>query len=403
MRALRMRAMFLLAALVVAGCSSSPSPVLPPVPLPAFEPSVKITTQWRSEIGRGARYYYLRYQPVFDGDLGYLADYRGGIYAFDVATGEVRWRRDLNLSLTSGLSLQEGRLLLGSNEGDVLALDPKDGHELWRSEVSSEVLAPPQSAQGTVVVRSVDGRLFALDAQTGKRRWVFERSVPLLTLRGNSAPLIVNDMVLLGSDNGKLTALTLKDGIELWETPIAVPVGRTELERIIDIDVDLMVIDDLIYAVTYQGRLAAVQLENGRIRWVQDMSSYAGMTADDYRIYITDAESQVLALNRMSGAILWRQEKLLRRRLTGPALQGDYVVVADYDGYIHWLDREDGHIVGRKLLNEVAYLFEEDWQQDDSGYYDRERNILANPVVYRDSLIVDDRFGITSAYRLSGS
>ncbi len=398
-----MRIFFFLIALIIVGCSSSPSPVLPPVSLPDFEPTASMVTEWRSDVGRGARYFYLRYKPVFDGDTGYMADYEGTIYAFDVKTGDQRWHRDLNLKLTSGLSLEEGRLLLGSNLGDVIALDPKDGHELWRSKVSSEVLTPPLSQQGLVVVRSIDGHLYALDAANGKRRWIFESSVPLLTLRGNSAPLIVNDMVLMGSDNGKLTALTLKDGIELWETAIAVPAGRTELERIIDIDVDLIVVDDLIYAATYQGRLAALQLENGRIRWVQDMSSYAGMTADAYRIYITDAESQVLALNRMSGAILWRQEKLLRRQLTGPVLHGDNVAVADYDGYIHWLDREDGHIVNRILLNEVAYQFDEEWQQDDSGYYDRERNILANPVVYQDMLIVNDRFGIMSAYSYSDS
>jgi len=398
-----MRVAVFLIALLVMGCSSSPSPVLPPVDLPEFEPSIAINTEWRSEVGRGARYFYLRYKPVFDGEVGYLADYQGSIYAFNVNSGDLLWHKDLNLKLTSGLSLQEGRLLLGSNVGEVIALNPKDGEELWRSKVSSEVLTPPLSEQGYVIVRSIDGHLYALDAATGKRRWIFERSVPLLTLRGNSAPLIVNDMVLLGSDNGKLTALTLKDGLELWETPIAVPTGRTELERIIDIDVDLKVVDDLVYAVTYQGRLAAIQLDNGRIRWVQDMSSYAGMTADAYRIYITDADSQVLALNRMSGAILWRQEKLLRRNLTGPTLHGDNVAVADYDGYIHWLDREDGHLVARVLLNEVAYQFDEDWQQDQSGYYDRERNILANPVVYQNMLIVNDRFGIMSAYSFADS
>jgi len=398
-----MRAVFFLIVFILAGCSSSPSPVLPPVDLPIFKPGLEITTEWRNKVGRGARYFYLRYKPVFDGDVGYLADYAGSIYAFDVNSGDVLWYKDLNIKLTSGLSLEEGRLLLGTNVGEVIALNPEDGKELWRSQVSSEVLTPPLSQQGYVIVRSIDGRLYALDASSGKRRWIFERSVPLLTLRGNSAPLIVNDMVLLGSDSGKLTALTLKDGLELWETAIAVPTGRTELERIIDIDVDLMVIDDLLYAVTYQGRLAAIQLDNGRIRWVQDMSSYAGMTADAYRIYITDANSQVLAMNRMSGAILWRQEKLLRRSLTGPTLHGDNVVVADYDGYIHWLDREDGHIVARKLLNEVAYQFDETWQEDDSGYYDRERNILANPVTYKDMLIVNDRFGIISAYTFSDS
>ncbi|MCW9025259.1 MAG: outer membrane protein assembly factor BamB [Gammaproteobacteria bacterium] len=388
-----MRGFLIIFVILLGGCSSSP--VMPPTPLEPVENTVDVISIWQYETGTGAYDHYLKFKPVFWQGKGYVVDYLGLIRAFDISTGETVWETRVDVALSTTPAVTGGRLLLGSNTGDVIALDPDNGKELWRTRVSSEVLAPPQGADDLVIARTIDGRLFALNAETGKQRWVYERSVPLLTLRGNSTPLIVNDMVLLGADSGKLTAITLKDGVELWETAIAIPSGRTELERIIDIDADLVVFDDLVYVVTYQGRLAAVQLDNGRIRWVRDMSSYNGFVVDAYRIYITDEESQVLALNRMNGAVLWRQDKLIRRSLTAPVIFGDNVVVADYDGYVHWLDREDGHIKARKRINQPSFLNE----PVDVIYYDEhKRNVLATPVVVDDKLLVNDRFGMMYAY-----
>lgn len=378
------------------GCSSSPSPVLPPAELQSFEKTVDVITKWNTDIGTGAYDHYLKFPPVFFNDVGYVADHMGMIRAFNTSTGETIWDKQLDVQISAGPSIAEGLLLIGTHTGDVIALTPEKGDNVWRSKVSSEVLARPIGGQGFIIVRTVDGNLFSLNAATGAQRWVYERTVPLLTLRGNSLPVIVDDMVLLGADNGKLTALTLNDGTELWEVAISIPAGRTELERIIDIDADPVVVDDIIYIVTYQGRLAAVQLQNGHLLWVRDMSSYSGMAVDSYRIYLTDTEGQVLAMNRMSGATIWRQDKLLRRSLTRPALHGDYIVVADYEGYVHWLNREDGRISERKSLYGKRYIFEE---TNDVIYYEAQKtNILAEPVVYNDMLFATDRFGVMTAF-----
>ena len=391
-----MRWINILFVLFLTGCSSSPSSVLPPALLSGFDKSVDVDIKWNTDIGTGAYDHYLKFTPVFFNDIGYIADHMGMLRAFDISSGDTIWQKELGISISSGPSIVEGLLLIGTHTGDVIALTLKNGDEVWHSQVSSELLASPVGAQGHIIVRTVDGKLFSLNASTGAQRWVYEQTVPLLTLRGNSHPVIVNDMVLLGADNGKLTALTLNDGVELWEVAISIPSGRTELERIIDIDADLVVFDDLVYVVTYQGRLAAVQIQNGRLLWVRDMSSYTGMVVDAYRIYLTDTEGQILALNRTNGATLWRQDKLLRRTLTRPALHGDYVAVADFEGYVHWLNREDGRISERKSLYDTRYIFEE---TNDVIYYDaRKTNILAEPVVYNELLFATDRFGVLTAF-----
>lgn len=280
----------------------------------------------------------------------------------------------------------------------MVALSAADGKQIWRSEVSSEVIARPAVANGTVVVRTNDGKLFALEASSGLRRWVYDRSVPPLTLRGNSAPVIASDLVIAGSDNGRLTALQLTNGTVFWETAISHPSGKTELERMIDIDADPVVVGDVVYAVTYQGRLAAVQIGSGRILWARDMSSYTGMAVDDYRIYLSDSEGQVLALNRRNGATLWRQDKLLRRSTTRPQLDGPYLVVADYDGYLHWLSRESGKLAGRARLNAAYYLFTDEYD----GYehvFRKENNVLARPLVAGERVIAVDRTGYLAAFR----
>ncbi|MDH5572835.1 MAG: outer membrane protein assembly factor BamB, partial [Gammaproteobacteria bacterium] len=282
-----MRWIYIVFVFLLAGCSSSPSPVLPPSPLLDFEKSVDVYIKWSTEIGTGAYDHYLKFAPVFFNNIGYVADHMGMLRAFDVNTGETIWDKHLDAHISAGPSIAEGLLLVGTHSGDVIALSPENGDKVWQSKISSEVLASPVGAQGYIIVRTVDGNLFSLNALTGVQRWVYERTVPLLTLRGNSRPMIVNDMVLIGADSGKLTALTLKDGIELWEVAVSIPTGRTELERIIDIDADPVVFEDLIYIVSYQGRLAAVQIQNGRLLWVRDMSSYTGITVDAYRIYLT--------------------------------------------------------------------------------------------------------------------
>ena len=391
--------LFVLSAILL-GCTTSPSPVLPPVELTPIENPLYARRNWNSVIGSGVGEAYLKLQPVFAGSTGYVADAKGYVRAFEVTTGETRWSLQLELPIASGPAVVEDKLLFGTSQGEVLARDLQNGKELWRAAVSSEVLAQPSGEAGVVVIRTVDGRVYGLAADNGKRLWVYDRTVPLLTLRGNSTPVIHNGIVIIGSDSGKLAALTLKTGTVLWETQIADPRGRTELERMVDIDAQPIVMEDVVYVVTYQGRLATVQLDSGRMLWARDISSYSGMALDPYRVYITDSESQVWALNRFNGATLWRQDKLLRRSLTSPVLQGPYLVVADYDGYIHWLKREDGRIVARKRVNQ-------DWHEahqvdfaEVEDQFSKANNILAAPKEFDSMILVMDRLGHIEAFEL---
>jgi outer membrane protein assembly factor BamB len=390
---------FVIAAVIlVSGCGGA-SNLQPPNALTPLDKPLRVETLWNRQAGNGVGDQYLKLPVQNHGDIGYVADYKGYVKAFNIKNGDLRWEKQTGLELATPAVYDDGRLLFGTRQGEVVALSASDGDLVWRSRVSSEVIAKPAVAQGIVVVRSNDGKLYALDSDSGARRWVYDRSVPPLTLRGNSAPIINSGLVITGSDNGRLTALVLKNGSVFWETPIAVPSGRTELERIIDIDADPVVVGDVVYAVSYQGRLAAVNMASGRLLWARDMSSYTDFAVDAYRIYLTDADGQVWALNRRNGATLWRQDKLLRRSVTGPVLYGSHVVVADFDGFVHWLSREDGKLESRARINAAYYLFNEDYDKYDPVFR-KENNVLAMPLSAQNEVIVIDRRGNMAAFQL---
>ena len=255
-------------------------------------------------------------------------------------------------------------MLLGTSEGEAIALAQDGGDERWRIRLSSEILSPPAASSGVVVVRTVDGNLFGVNSTTGQRMWTYDRTVPVLTLRGTAAPVIEGEIVLCGFDNGRLAAISLLDGRRLWEARITLPSGRTEIERMVDIDAEPIAVGDAVYAVTYQGRVAALDLRTGRTRWRRDMSSYAGIGADDGSLYVTDDMSHVWALDRYSSASLWRQSKLQARMVTAPVPHRQYVVVGDGLGYVHVMHHEDGQFVGRTRIDSegiaVPPIIEED-------------------------------------------
>lgn len=387
--------------LVLAGCGSSPSPVLPPVELTALDNKIDVTRIWKIKAGEGVSEYFLKLKPAIDITTGYTVDYKGYLIAFDVTTGKIQWDKQLNTSVSAGLTYSNNKLLLGNSKGEVIALDANNADELWRSQLSSEILSSPVISKGTLVVKTIDGAVYGLNADNGKQLWVHNRSVPRLTLRGNSAPIIVDDIVITASDSGKLAALTLLDGKLLWETTISIPQGRNELERVIDLDVDPVVIDNTVYAAGYQGRLAAVKFSSGQLIWSRDFSSYTGLYVDAYRVYITDAEGQVWALNRYNGSTLWRQDKLLRRQLTAPAVQDDYIVVGDYDGYLHWIGRDDGKLIARTRVNKSAVLFEdEEFDKESNLRFSKWNNILVTPLTINKLLLALDRSGHLEAYQI---
>jgi outer membrane protein assembly factor BamB len=232
------------------------------------------------------------------------------------------------------------------------------------------------------VVRTIDGRFIGLDTESGERLWIYTYTVPALTLRGTAAPLLAQGVAITGLDTGKLLVLSLQDGTPVWEKRIAPPQGRTELERLVDIDAEPRVMDSVLYIVTYQGNVTAIDLRNGNTLWSRDFSSYSGLDVDTRQVYITDDNDTVWALDRRSGGTLWKQTALNRRTLSTPVVNGNYVVVGDFEGYLHWLDTTDGRLVGRV-------------RADKEG-------IAAAPVVRDNILYVLSNRGTLSAFQLEG-
>lgn len=325
----------------------------PPEPLVEFAPEFEPEILWRENTGDGAANTYADLSPWLQNDRIVTVDSKGDVRSYQAKNGRSVWRQKLKVTVAAGVGGGAGKILIGSQQGEVIALDDSNGDILWRQKLSSEVLAPPKADENVVVVRTADGRVTGLSANEGKVLWNYQRSVPLLSLRGVSAPEIVGDRALAGYDNGKLVALSLTDGKVIWEKSVAVPRGRTELERLVDIDADLQVIDNTVYAAAYQGNLAALDIQTGNQIWEREISSQEGFdVAQGEAVYITDEDSYVWAIQDGSGDSLWRQTRLLRRNVTAPAIVGEYIVVGDLEGYLHWIARSDGRFVARQELGD---------------------------------------------------
>jgi len=328
----------------------------PPTPLVEIETLAEIIKLWSKDTGKGSTKQFLKLTPSHIQGKVFVADVRGNLLAIDATSGNILWENDADLSITGGPGSSETLTMIGSEEGDVLAYASESGDFLWQAKVSSEVLAAPQEAYGIVVVRTIDGKIYGLDAHDGSRLWIYDRTVPALTLRGTSNPVITGDVVIAGFDGGRLAAIELHTGKLIWETSVSLASGSSQLERMVDIDSDPLIIGNDIYVATFQGRLASVALENGRITWTRDISSYAGLTSDGKNIYITDDQSHVWALERSSGNSVWKQENLFARQVTAPATIGDLVVVGDLEGYLHWMDKSSGQFVARTQVSKNPIL-----------------------------------------------
>lgn len=342
-------------AVLLAACSSAPQTERPS-PLPHYSKDVTVRAAWSHKLGAWRDAPEGRVQPVLVDGLLVTADGLDWLRAFDARSGKLRWERRTGFALTGGIARAGDALLVGTRRGEIIAYSLKDGKVMWQTALSSEILTPPTVADGVMVIRSGDGKVFALNAADGKRLWEFERSVPTLSLRGTGRPVIAGDQVFAGFANGKLVALNLKDGSLSWETTVATPQGRSELERMVDVDADPLVIGDTVYAAAYQGRVAALSRDSGRVLWARDMSVYNNMAADEHALYLSDAHGAVWALDPRSGAALWKQDNLRNRRLSAPVLFGDYLVVADFEGYLHWLARDDGRLVGRYHVDDAGVV-----------------------------------------------
>ncbi len=317
----------------------------PPTPLLAIKSSLAVSRVWSRNVGD--THYAINLKPIYARQRLYAASQDGTVTALDSGSGEIKWRTDTQSRLGGGPGVGDALVLLGSREGEVIALAADDGRELWRSRVTSEVLSVPIAVAGIVIVRSIDGRLFGMSAENGERLWTYDRTVPVLTLRGSSSPTLAGGLVIYGSDGGKLTAISLKEGLPIWEKSVAYPSGRSDLDRIVDIDGDPLVINGVIYAASYQGTVVALDLETGHTIWSKELATSVDISADGSNLYVTDVNGNVWALDRRSGAALWKQDKLQFRSVTGPAVDDKYIVVADLEGYVHWLSIDDGSFAAR--------------------------------------------------------
>ena len=344
----------------------------PPAPLVEFRQGINVIQIWSRKTGIGTDEQYLTLAPIVANQRLFIADINGDIKSLDATNGQVRWSKKLfgNIAskfsfwketdsehITGGPGYGENTILVGTSEGNIFAFSSESGEEIWRTKVSSEILSTPQKQNNVVIARTLDGKVVALEGDNGRRLWIDDsRSVPTLTLRGTSTPVIFQGLVIAGFDGGRLAAMDLQTGRLLWEIRITTPAGSTELEQIVDLDSTPVVINGFIYVASYQGSIASVRLETGQIQWSRDISSYAGFSVDDDNIYVTDEESNIWALDRFSGNSVWKLEKLHARGVTAPELIGDYLVVGDVEGYLHWIDKRNGDFVARTRLSDERII-----------------------------------------------
>ncbi|MBC9252037.1 outer membrane protein assembly factor BamB [Pseudomonas alcaligenes] len=338
-------------AVMAVGCSSNSKKELPPAELPDIQEEVRLDAQWSRSIGDGQGDIYNLLTPAVDGDRLYAASADGEVVALDRLTGDKTWEVDLDLPVSGGVGAGYGLVLVGTLKGEVIALDASTGEEKWRSRVTSEVLSAPATNGDVVVVQTQDDRLIALDASTGSQRWIFENTPAVLTLRGTSGPVLTNRLAIAGLSSGKVIALDTQRGIPVWEQRVAVPKGRSELERVVDIDGNLLLSGGTLYVVTYQGKVAALDVDSGRPLWDRDASSYVGLAQGFGNVYVSQANGSVESIDERSNSALWNNDALARRQLSAPEVFSSYVAVGDFEGYLHLLSQVDGHFVGREKID----------------------------------------------------
>ncbi|NZA28002.1 outer membrane protein assembly factor BamB [Luteimonas sp. SJ-92] len=351
-----------------------------PAALADFVPSATVDRIWTAGAGKGERRIGAGQSPAVADGRVYAAALTGGVRAFDLQTGATVWHHDSDLPLSGGPGVGDGLVVAGSLEGDVLALDAASGAERWRAKVGNEVIAAPAIGQGLVVVRSNDGHVSAFDAASGERRWFWVRDLPALTVRGNDAPVLGPGYVFVGNDDGTVIAIGLADGRPIWDQAVGEPDGRTDLERMADVDGSPVLDDVVLYASSYKRQTMAIEAPSGRPLWASDRggSGRVGLAAD--RLVVADPAGTVWALDKNGGTALWQQDALARRGLSSAAVHDGHAVVGDLDGYVHWLRLENGELAARVRAGRAA--------------------IKGSPVVADGILVVQNVKGDLSAYRL---
>lgn len=368
-----------LAVLTLYGCSSA-TPKAEPLPVEVARHNVKVISDWHRSVGGGDYDRHLQLSPANLEQALVTVGHDGNLAKVAIPDGKVIWQKNLNRKIIGGVGQGAGLVLVNGSEGNVYAIDAQTGQALWQSNVRSQVSSRPDAASGMVVVHTDNGHLLALDAKTGKENWALKLALPALTLHGTSSPVIVGDVVLVGQPNGRVAIADLSTGELLAERTVAKPHGRSELQRLVDIQADLLLEPNLLYAVSFQGKAAAIEAKSGRTLWQRELSSYRNMAKDYQAIYIADTSGVVWALNKSNGTTLWQQKALLNRQLSAPAVYGKHVLVADNTGMLFVLASDDGEV--------------------EAKYYLGSSGVSVQPIVQGDKVYIYDDAGVLHALSL---
>jgi outer membrane protein assembly factor BamB len=380
---LRLPLVVLAAAALLSGCAlfgRDKSTAEPPAELVPFDATIEVRRLWSSRVGGSSERLRLALRPSSDGMRVYAGARDGKVQAIDAESGRAVWSVNTRLPLSAGPAYGAGLLAFGTSGGELLVLDAETGEERWRRPVGSEVLASPAIGGNIVALRTVDGRLRGFSTRDGAELWAVEQTLPALTLRGHTSPHIAGQFVVTGFDNGRIGVYQAGTGDPVWELPIATPTGRNELDRLVDISSAVQVVGNDVYAVGYQGRAVSVDLNTGLVLWEREMSSFSGLDVDLTRVYVTNDVGGVVALNRRDATSIWSQDALRLRDVTAPTRFRNSVVVGDLEGYLHWLDLDDGGFVARARAGSAR--------------------ISSAPIVVGNSIVVQSEDGRVSAFTI---
>lgn len=396
-----LRAVFisLLLPLFVWGCSSKDE-VVPPSPTPQFKSQITVKKVWTSRVGTGVGEVYLSLTPAVTERWVYAAALDGDVIKLDRETGRKVWSIDLDREVTGGVSAGYGVVALGTANGEILLLNEESGEIQLEKHVGGQVMSVPALTAELVIVQTTDGRLQAMNRESGNVVWLYDTSIPILTLRGESSPVVSGGATLAGFANGKLVAMDTNTGFVAWERAVGEPKGRSDLERLIDLDGRFWLAGKVVYAVTYQGNLVAIDVPSGRVLWKRAMSSYAGVAAALGNVYAVDQDSVLHAMDAIGGTDLWRQDKLKGRIVSAPTPYDRYVLVGDFSGYLYWMSQSDGEFLARVKVGVNRYQYANYKAASLRRVTDPADGIRVEPVVYDDTVYVQGNSGEVAAYRV---
>ncbi|AUX73398.1 outer membrane protein assembly factor BamB [Erwinia pyrifoliae] len=376
----------LMSVTLLSGCSwfSGEEDVVTMSPLPTVQNQFEPKKVWSTSVGDGVGDFYSNLHPAWADNTIYAADRHGTVKALNSGDGKEQWKVDLSertgffssnipALLSGGLTVDSGRVYLGSERAQVFALNTSDGSIAWQTKAAGEVLSRPVVSDGLVLVHTSNGVLQGLDQLSGNVKWSVNLDVPALSLRGESAPASAFGAAIVGGDNGRVSAVMMNQGQIIWQQRISQPSGATEIDRLADVDTTPVVVNGVVYALAYNGNLTALDLRSGQILWKREIGSVHDMIIDAGRIFLIDQDDRVMALNAEGGVSIWRQSDLLHRNLTSPVLYNGYLVMGDSEGYLHWINTDDGRFVAQQKL-------------DNSGFQ-------TEPVVASDKLLIQSKDG----------